>query len=237
MSGHSKWANIKNRKGAQDKKRSETFTKAARDILTAIRMGGGSTNLEANFHLKTSIEKAREVNMPRENIERLIANFEERKANMVNYVFEGYGPHAVPFIIEVETDNKNRTLTDLKLMFRDCGGNLVEGGSLLYQFDKRGEIEVEAIPAEKELDLIDAGAEDIKGNLIYVDPDNLIDSVKKIEQIGVKVVRYEQVMISKMPLMLSTESEVASVLDLVEALEEDDDVVNVFTGFDYVQKA
>lgn len=236
MSGHSKWANIKNRKGAQDKKRSEAFTKVAKNILTAIRTGGGNTNLEANLHLKTAIEKAHEVNMPKENIERLIANFEERKANMASYVFEGYGPHAVPFIIEVETDNKNRTLTDLKLIFRDNGGNLVEEGSVLYQFDKRGEIEVESIPEEKELDLIDAGAEEIKGNLIYVDPIDLADSVEKIEKMGVRVVRFELVMISKMPLILEVEEKVADVLDLVEALEENDDVVNVFTGFDYVQK-
>ena len=236
MSGHSKWANIKNRKGAQDKKRSETFTKVAKNILTAIRTGGGNTNLDANLHLKTAIEKAREVNMPKENIERLIANFEERKANMSVYVFEGYGPYSVPFIIEVETDNKNRTLTDLKLIFRDRGGNLVEGGSVLYQFDKRGEIEVESIPAEKELDLIDAGVEDIKENLVYVDPASLTDSVEKIKKIGIRVVRYELVMISKMPLMLTSEENVSEVLDLVEELEENDDVVNVFTGFDYVQK-
>ena len=234
MSGHSKWANIKNRKGAQDKKRSVTFTKVAKDILTAIRTGGGKTNLEANLHLKTAIEKAREVNMPKENIERLIANFEERKANMATYVFEGYGPHSVPFIIETETDNKNRTLTDLKLIFRDCGGSLVEGGSVLYQFDKRGEIEVESIPPEKELELIDAGVEDISGNMVYVDPLSLSELTDKIKKLGIKVIKSELVMISKMPLLLKTEEMVADVLDLVDILEENDDVVNVFTGFDYV---
>lgn len=237
MSGHSKWSNIKNRKGAQDKKRSEAFTKVAKNIVTAIRLGGGNTNLEANLHLKTAIEKAREVNMPKENIERLIANFEERKANMANYVFEGYGPHAVPFVIEVETDNKNRTLTDLKLIFRDHGGSLVEGGSVLYQFDKRGEIELEEISTENELDLIDAGAQDIKGKLIYVDANDLNNVVKKVMKAGIKVIRAEVVMVSKTPLMLKSEDEVAEILDLVEGLEENDDVINVFTGFDYVQEA
>lgn len=236
MSGHSKWSNIKNRKGAQDKKRSEVFTRAAKNILTAIRTGGGNTNREANLHLKTTIAAARDVNMPKDNIERLIANFEERKANMSSYVFEGYGPHSVPFIIETETDNKNRTLTELKLMFRNCGGSLMEGGSVLYQFDKRGEIEVEQIPADRELDLIDAGAEDISENRIYVNPGNLAEVAEKIKNMGLKVVRYELVMVSKIPLMLSREEDVADVLDLVEELEESDDVINVFTGFDYVQK-
>jgi len=236
MSGHSKWSNIKDRKGSQDKKRSEAFTKVAKNILTAIRVGGGNTNLEANLHLKTAIEKAREVNMPKENIERLIANFEEKRANVAGYVFEGYGPYAVPIIIETETDNKNRTLTDLKLIFRDYEGNLVEGGSLLYQFDRRGEIEVESIPEDKELDLIDAGVEDIKENLVYVDPGSLNDCVERINKIGVKVLRSELVMVSKMPILLRNEDEVAKILDLVERLEENDDVVNVFSGFDYAQK-
>jgi YebC/PmpR family DNA-binding regulatory protein len=138
MSGHSKWANIKNRKGAQDKKRSETFTKVAKNILTAIREGGGNTNPDANLYLKTAIEKSREVNMPKENIERLLAKFEERKSNLVSGIFEGFGPDAVPMIVEVETDNKNRTLSEIKNMFKVAGGNLGESGSVAYLF-RRGE--------------------------------------------------------------------------------------------------
>jgi transcriptional/translational regulatory protein YebC/TACO1 len=100
MSGHSKWNNIKNRKGAQDKKRSEAFTKISKNILTAIRLGGGSANPEVNGVLKVAIEKAREVNMPKENIERLLVRFEERKANLVSIILEGYGPFGVPIVIE-----------------------------------------------------------------------------------------------------------------------------------------
>ena len=112
MSGHSKWANIKNRKGAQDKKRSEAFTKAAKDILTAIREGGGNTNPDSNVVLKAAIEKSRAVNMPKENIDRLLSRFESRKNNLSSGLMEAYGPYGIPMLIEFETDNKNRILSE-----------------------------------------------------------------------------------------------------------------------------
>ncbi|MEI8068167.1 MAG: YebC/PmpR family DNA-binding transcriptional regulator, partial [Candidatus Shapirobacteria bacterium] len=138
MSGHSKWANIKQRKGAQDKKRSVAFTKIAKNILTAIRLGGSNSNPETNSQLKTAIEKAREVNMPKENIDRLLTRFEERKANMINFYLEGYGPFGVPMVIEIETDNKNRILGEVKLIFRNYGGNLGESNSVMFQFNRVG---------------------------------------------------------------------------------------------------
>lgn len=234
MSGHSKWANIKNRKGAQDKKRSEAFTKVSKNILTAIRTGGGITNPEANVGLKTAIDKAREVNMPKENIDRLISRFEERKANLVTVVLEGYGPFGVPVVIELETDNKNRILGEMKLIFRNYGGSLGEANSVMFQFKKVGEIELEnEITEEQQLDLIDAGAVDFDGNIVLVEPTDLSASVKKIEEMGLKVTRSELTLRSNNPIMLNSEDEVAKIMDMMDEIEENDDVINVFAGFDY----
>ena len=234
MSGHSKWANIKNRKGAQDKKRSEAFTKMSKNILTAIRVGGGNTNVGANLALKVAIDKAREVNMPKENIDRLIARFEERKANLVSVVFEGYGPFGVPMVIEAETDNKNRTLGEIKLIFRNYDGNLGESNSVMFQFKRVGEVELEdKIPEDKELDLIDAGAIDFEEKTILVEPNGLVNFVKKVEELGLKVERSEVSLRADNPTMLASEEEVGKLMDMIEELEENDDVLNVFAGFDY----
>jgi len=225
MSGHSKWSNIKNRKGAQDKKRSAVFTRASKNILTAIRDGVG---------LKAAIEKAKEVNMPKENIDRLIAKFEARKANLVAMTMEGYGPFGVPMVIELETDNKNRILGEIKLIFRNYGGNLGENNSVMFQFRRVGEVELENnIPEDKELDLIDAGAIDFDSNIILVEPSDLDSLVKKIKDIGLEVIRSGLVLRSNNPIILNSKEEVGKIMDMVEELEENDDVINVFAGFDY----
>ena len=233
MSGHSKWANIKNRKGAQDKKRSESFTRTSRDILTAIRLGGGNTNPDANLGLKMAIEKAREVNMPKENVDRLLTRFEERKANLVAMTLEGYGPFGVPMVIELETDNKNRTLGEIKLVFRNYNGNLGESNSVMFQFKRVGEVELkENIPEEKELELIDIGAIDFEGKIILVEANNLTNFVKMVEKMGLKIERSEISLRSNNPIMLNSEEEVGKIMDMIEELEENDDVINVFAGFD-----
>ena len=234
MSGHSKWSNIKNRKGAQDKKRSESFTRISRDILTAISSGGGNTNPDANLGLKIAIDKAREVNMPKENIDRLLTRFEERRANLVSMTLEGYGPFGVPMVIELETDNKNRTLGEIKLVFRNYGGNLGESNSVMFQFKRVGEVELEnEISEEKELDLIDAGAIDFEGNVVLTEVGDLDGLTKKIEETGLKITRSELVLRASNPIMLNSEEEVNKILDMIEELEENDDVINVFAGFDY----
>jgi len=233
MSGHSKWSNIKNRKGAQDKKRSESFTRTSRDILTAIRLGGGNTNPEVNLGLKIAIEKAKEVNMPKENVDRLLSKFEERKANLIAITFEGYGPFGVPIIIELETDNKNRSLGEIKLIFRNYGGNLGESNSVMFQFSRVGEVELsEILNEEKELDLIDAGATDFEEKIILTKTNNLNNLVKKIEEMGIKVKKYGLSLRSNNPVILNSEEEVEKIMDMIEELEENDDVVNVYAGFD-----
>lgn len=225
MSGHSKWSNIKNRKGAQDKKRSAVFTRASKNIMTAIKDGVG---------LKAAIDKAREVNMPKENIDRLIARFEERKGNLVSMTMEGYGPFGVPMVIELETDNKNRVLGEIKLIFRNYGGNLGESNSVMFQFKRVGEIELENnVPEDKELDLIDAGADDFEENIILTAPENLNNLKSKIEEMGLVVIRSELVLRSNSPVMLNSEEEVEKIINMEEELEENEDVLNVFAGFDY----
>lgn len=238
MSGHSKWANIKNRKGAQDKKRSETFTRASKNIMTAIREGGGNSNPESNASLREAIEKARAVNMPKENIERLLQRFEERKNNLVNGVFEGFGPFGVPVVIEVETDNKNRILGEIKLIFRNYGGSLGESSSVAFLFDRVGEIELENKPDEMaELELIDAGVKDLEGENIITEVADLGKILKKVREMKLPILSSGLVYKCRMPIMLSDEDQVTKMLDLVDELESNDDVINIFAGFDYAQKA
>jgi YebC/PmpR family DNA-binding regulatory protein len=233
MSGHSKWANIKNRKGAQDKKRSEAFTKLAKDILTAIRANGGNTNPESNLSLKIAIDKAKSADMPKDNIERLLTRFEERKTSLVSVLLEGYGPFGVPIVIDAETDNKNRILSEIKLIFRNYGGALGDTNSVMYQFQRIGEVEIENINEDKQLELIDIGAADFDGNLVLVKMEDINDFVKKAENGGFKVVRSEIVYRAINPIKLNNEDELNKIMDFIEELEDNDDVIGVYAGFDY----
>ncbi len=238
MSGHSKWANIKNRKGAQDKKRSEAFTKISKNILTAIRIGGGNSNPEVNGILKVAIDKAKEANMPKENIQRLLDRFEERKANLISVILEGYGPFGVPIIIEAETDNKNRILGEIKLIFKNYDGALGESNSVMYQFNRVGEVELdypeeEIIPEEKQLKLIDFGAIDFDNNIVIVESNDLNVFREKIKSVGINPIRSELVYRAKNPIRLSNEDELNKIMDFIDELESNDDVLGVYAGFDY----
>ena len=233
MSGHSKWSNIKNRKGAQDKKRSEAFTKIAKNIMTAIKLGGGSVNPDVNVTLKIAIDKAKEVNMPKENIDRLLARFEERKANLVSVILEGYGPFGVPIVIETETDNKNRILSEIKLILRNFDGSLGESNSVLFQFDHVGEIELEKINEETQLQLIDLGVIDFDENLVWVKPNDFNLIIDKMISLNLNIIRSEMIYKAISPIILENEEQLNRVLDFVEELENNDDVLGVFAGFDY----
>ena len=237
MSGHSKWANIKNRKGAQDKKRSEIFTRFSKNIMTAIREGGGNVNPESNVGLREAIEKSREVNMPKENIDRLLKRFEERKNNLVSGVFEGFGPFGVPIIIEVETDNKNRVLGEIKLIFRNYGGNLGESGSVAFMFERVGEVELELKPDENiQLELIDSGVKDFEENMVITEVVDWTKVKSKIKEMGLNIVSSGLIYKCVNPIILTSEDEVEKTLDMIDELEENDDVINVFSGFDYAKK-
>ena len=230
MSGHSKWANIKNRKGAQDKKRSEAFTKVSKNIITAIRSGGGNTNPASNAALQTAIEKARVANMPKENIDRLLKTFEERKANLAVYMLEGYGPFGVPLMIEIETDNKNRTQSEIKFFMKEHEGSLGEEGCVGYQFKRVGEIDTEGLTEDQQLEMIDFGAEDVDEDVVIVEPSKLHIMMKKMEEKGIRVVSGELVMRPVSPMVLENEEQMATIADMIDELEERDDVIGVFVG-------
>lgn len=205
MSGHSKWANIQHRKGIVDKKRSEVFTKLSRNILTALRSG-------SEVALKTAIDRAKEANMPKENIDRLLKRFDERKANLMSFWLEGFGPEGVALMIEVESDNKNRILSEIRLIMRQFGGNLGEEGSVSYLFERLVEAEVEEMSEEKQLELIDRGAKEIVGNKVYFEVGTEEGRIIMKPKIRIKVEdkeRYDE---------------------MILALEENEEVINVFSN-------
>jgi len=237
MSGHSKWSNIKNRKAAVDKKKTFAFTKCAKDILVAVRQGGGDTKIETNTVLRSAVDKAREMNMPKDNISRLLERFESRKDSLLNLTMEGFAGGGVPILVEVETDNKNRTLAEIKNIFKKFGGNLGENGSVSFLFERVGEIEVESrahkgegLSQDLQLKLIDLGAMDFEGGTTIITRAEEVDLVeKKVRGLGLEIIRAEVTMRAKMPKRLNNE-ERDKVEALVESLEEDEDVLKVFKG-------
>ena len=237
MSGHSKWANIKNRKGAADRKRSETFTKLAKTIITAVRQGGG-VSLEANSQLRSALEKARAANMPKENIDRLLSNFAERQKNLTELMLEGYAVGGVPLIIELETDNKNRSLSEIKLIIKNHGGSLGEEGSVSYLFERLMEVEVarELVEAEQ-LELIDLGVVEFEDKMLYLPKDRLVSLKQKLVDLGVEIGLVTPTMKAKMPLSISDKLVAGQIADLAEELEEHQDVAAVFLGGEYVEKS
>jgi YebC/PmpR family DNA-binding regulatory protein len=165
MSGHSKWANIKHQKGMADARRGQIFTKIAREIIVAVREGG--SNPEANFRLRLAIQKARDNSMPTENIERAInrGSGKTEGASLVEMILEGYGPSGVAILVEAMSDNRNRTLQEVRNIFYRHGSNLGESGCVSWLFDSRGVIMVDTNNLDAEelaLNAIDAGAEDVK---------------------------------------------------------------------------
>ncbi len=237
MSGHSKWANIKNRKGAQDKKRSETFTKVAKIIITAIRQGGGNTNPGANTFLKTALEKAREVNMPKDNVERLLKSYEERKHNTEAMVLEGFAPGGVPIMIQAESDNKNRTLSEIKFLFKTHGGNLGEAGSVGFMFEPVGTIELEKEPTEEqELELMDAGLQEMESEILYCHPNDLNKLYLKLGEMGLPVVAKHLGFICKSKVRVESDSDLLALANLAEELEEKEEVIALYPGFEDATK-
>ncbi len=234
MSGHSKWANIKDRKGAADKKRSEVFTRASKNILTAIREFGGNTNPEMNYKLKQAIEKAREVNMPKENIDRLINRFEERKANLVAITFEGYGVLGVPLIIEVESDNKNRVVAEIRGILKKYDGSLGETNSVRFQFEKKGRVEVGRELSDDELlELMDYGLEDNNEREILTSVAGLQEVLAQMKNRGIEVIDSGLAYICLNPTVIRSKVDLEKLLEMIDDLEENEDVISVYGGYDY----
>ena len=239
MAGHSKWANIKHRKAAQDAKRGQMFTKLARQITVAVKEGGPDP--EMNFRLRLAIDKARSVNMPNDNIERAIArgvggqdgdNYEE-------IVYEGYGPNGVAIMMDVLTDNRNRTAGDVRHVLSKYGGNLGESGCVAWMFNKKGLIVIEKNESIDEDELmmaaIEAGAEDIEAETdvfkIETDPSSFSEVKEALAEAGYEFLVAEVSMVPQNSVPIS-EEESDKIEKLIEALEELDDVQQVYTNYE-----
>jgi len=238
MSGHSKWANIKRQKGAADAKRGQVFTKLAREIIVAVRQGGVS--LDSNFRLRLAVQKARDSNMPSDNIERAIkrGSGEAGGAALTEIRFEGYGPSGIAVLVEALTDNRNRTVQDVRRLFTRHGGNLGETGCVSWLFENRGVITVESNNSDAEgiaLRAIDAGAEDVRTANdfveIYTQPQDL-EKVRKVIEEKEHVISAELSLMPKTTVVLDENKAVQALtfLDEVEAL---DDVQRVFSNMDF----
>ncbi len=238
MSGHSKWAQIKRQKGANDAKRGAVFTKVAREIAIAARAGGGDP--DGNFKLRLAIEKARGVNMPMENIKRAIdrATGGAEAEQFEEITYEGYGPGGVAILVETATDNRNRTAADVRAIFTKHGGQLAGGGAVAWQFEARGQI---TIPREGQdadevaLLAIDAGAEDVDTDAdpleVYTAPTDLEAVRRQLESAGVRIETAELTMQAKNTIEVDA-SRARANLRLIEHLEDHDDVQRVTANFE-----
>ncbi|MFH1003377.1 MAG: YebC/PmpR family DNA-binding transcriptional regulator [Chloroflexota bacterium] len=239
MSGHSKWSSIKHQKGVADARRGQLFTKLAREIIVAARKGG--SNPEANYHLRLGIQKARDNNMPLENIERAIkrGSGELEGAALVEMFLEGYGPSGVAILVQALSDNRNRTLQEVRNAFNRHGGNLGESGCVAWIFDRRGVITVETASLDADelgLQAIDAGAEDVKvGNgymEIYTRPEDLEAVRTALEHKKVAIDSAELAMVPKTTVELD-EKAALQAMKLLNKLEEVDDVQQVSSNADF----
>jgi YebC/PmpR family DNA-binding regulatory protein len=235
MSGHSKWSTIKRQKGVADAKKGQAFTKLAKNITMAVQTGGGA-DPAMNFKLRMAIDKAREVSMPNDNIDRAIKRGTgEGKEAIKAVTYEGYGPNGSAFIIDAVTDNSNRTLQSIRNIFNKNGGRMGEQGSVAWMFESRGQILVEKQSGTDELSLqlIDQGVEDVQeseeGLEIYTAPNDLEKIKKFIEQQGLKVLSADNIMKPQQSITLSAEDNTI-VQTLTDALNDDDDVVSVHTN-------
>lgn len=241
MSGHSKWANIKHHKAKVDAVRGQVFTKLGRVIMAAARQGGSDPNV--NFNLKMVIAKARENNMPMENINRVIqrATGEMDGVNFEEITYEGYAPAGVAILVNVLTDNRNRTAPEMRFILSRHGGSLGEAGCVSWMFELKGLLEIPTEEAkfdadELMLDLIEAGAEDVKDDEdsieVITDQGDLEQIKSYLKEHQIKWNSAEQTMIPTNTVPVTDRGDALKILRLIDALEENDDVQDVYANFD-----
>lgn len=239
MSGHSKWASIKHKKAATDAKRGKLFTKVIKEITVAARDGGGDP--EANPRLRLAVAKAKEANMPKDNIEKAIkkGTGELPGVQYESLNYEGYGPGGVAILVDVLTDNKNRAAAEVRSIFSKKGGNMAGAGSVAWQFNQQGLIIVSQEKAEEEklMDIVlESGGDDIKpqdaGYEIKTGIKEFEDVKKAIEAAGIEPDSAEITMIPSSTVRINDKETAAQILNLINALEDHDDVQNVYANFD-----
>ncbi|WP_286952465.1 MULTISPECIES: YebC/PmpR family DNA-binding transcriptional regulator [Aminobacterium] len=239
MSGHSKWANIKHRKAAQDAKRGNLFQKLVRAIIVAAKEGGGDPSM--NVRLKTAIDRAKAASVPNDNITRAIkrGTGEIDGASYEEITYEGYGSNGVALMIEALTDNRNRTAADVRALLARGGGSLGESGCVAWMFERKGVIEVKGENIDEEtimLACLEAGAEDFEeiegGYTVYTSPAALSNVQAALEAAGYEVASAESEMVPNNTVAVDTVEHAQKILRLLENLEDHDDVQNVYANFD-----
>ncbi|KAA0258006.1 YebC/PmpR family DNA-binding transcriptional regulator [Deferribacter autotrophicus] len=242
MAGHSKWANIKHRKAAQDAKKGKIFTKIARELTVAAKMGGSDP--EMNPRLRVALEKAKAANMPKENVERAIkkGTGEGNEANYEDVIYEGYGPGGVAIMVQALTDNKNRTVAEVRSTLTKKGGSLGEAGCVSWLFEKKGIIGIkkDIIDEDTLMDIVlEAGAEDLKveneNYEVVTEPSEYYNVKKALEEKGIAIEYAELTMRPKNTVKVEGE-DAKKLLALIEALEDLDDVQEVYANFDIEDK-
>ena len=240
MSGHSKWNNIKNKKEKSDAQRAKIFTKLGREIAVIVRTGG--PNPESNGKLRDAIAKARSNNMPNDNISRCIAKAagEGGGNDYEEITYEGYGPSGVAVIVETLTNNRNRTAADMRHYFDKYGGNMGQTGCVSYMFDRKGVliISAEELPDEDAvmMDALDSGAEDFTAQdgiyEVLTAPENFSEVREELEKRGYSFLTAEIQMIPQTTVELSDEEDIKNMNKLIDMLDDNDDVQNVYHNWD-----
>jgi len=242
MSGHSTWSTIKRQKGAADAKRGQLFTKLTREIMLAVREGGA--NLDSNYALRLAVQKAKDNNMPSENIDRAIkrATGEGGAANLAEFTLEGYGPNGVALLIEALSDNRNRTVQEIRSILNRHGGSLGESGCVAWLFETHGLITIDGDADKADeiaLEAIDAGADDVKTDggyvEVYTEPAKLED-VRHALEAGYNVTSAEVSLVAKTSVMLD-DTKAVQMMRFIEALEALDDVKHVYYNADFPDSA
>ncbi|MDL1955912.1 MAG: YebC/PmpR family DNA-binding transcriptional regulator [Candidatus Desulfofervidus auxilii] len=239
MAGHSKWAQIKRKKAAMDVKRGKIFTKLMREIMTAARLGGGDPN--NNPRLRAAIEAAKAENMPKENIERAIkkGTGELEGTYYEEVTYEGYGPSGIAVLISALTDNRNRTVSEIRYLFNKFGGNLGETGCVSWMFEKKGVIafDKDKVDEDKLMEIaIEAGAEDVKSEEdeyeVITAPEDFEKVKQAFDEAQLKYERAEITMVCQNIVKITDRQQAERILRFMETLEEHDDVQKVYTNFD-----
>jgi len=239
MSGHSKWANIKRRKGAVDAKRGKIFTKLIKEITVAARLGGG--DITGNPRLRSAVAAAKEENMPKDNIDRAIKKGTGELEGVVyeEITYEGYGPGGVAVLVECMTDNRVRTVADVRHAFSKSGGNMGESGCVAWMFDKKGSMTIDKSSIEEDnlLEIaLEAGAEDVEVEeneyQVLTAPEEFSGVQEKLAEKGVHFLAAGINMIPQNTIEITDEKTAQQILTLLERLEDHDDVQNVYANFD-----
>lgn len=242
MSGHSKWSTIKRKKAAADQKRGKIFTKLIKEITVAARQGGG--DIDGNPRLRLAVDNAKSANMPMDNIERAIkkATGEVEGANYLELTYEGYGPGGIAVLVESVTDNKNRTVAEVRHAFSKHGGSLGENGSVAWMFDRKGVI---TLPAQGKTEdelmelVLDAGAEDIQAEEEFFEITSAVEDFenvrKSIADAGLEVENASLQWIAKNTVEIGGETS-EKLMKMIDMIEDNDDVQNVYSNADFIDE-